>query len=745
MRIFLTLIFCFVFTVAVLGIIIKDVKFEGLVSVEESYLRGLVNEYLNVELNDKGVQDMLRKIFETGYFSSVSPELLFDGLSYILKVKVEENPKISGWRIDVKGPGLIEKSDLESVVTIEENKALNMTKVRESLQKIKSMYDSEGYFLIEVGGDLVEDVYVLKIVEYALWEIYFEGETEGIDVSKIRREMKIDTLKDFYTTPSFLRIFLKDIKRCYPTTSKISEVLSVLSKYVYFSPETSLDFEPIDIPQVKEPAVRMKIKVVQRKILSEPKNFDEIRFTGNVLVSSLELLKASKLSVGEVYSNVDVLKAMQLLTDLYAEKGFVGVTVQAKDLGKVLEFEVFEKYVEDVRLEGMTVTKSYVIKDLITFEKGEPLKKQDFYDTISALNRTQFFESVTAYPVVKEDPKSALVIVDIKEKERKFNLSGGVAWTPPTDGHQWYEGFAGQVSLSTINPFGYGESFSFEGELGFSTVKIDFSFSIRRPFDLPAILGSNISYQKTYASEDSTQSFDTFKVGGSFSTLRLSSHSFGVGTTYEYRSYLVTPAIEENTLILSTDYSYDTRNSVIFTTEGQYLSLGLQKAGLFGVLDDRDYWKATVDARFFLPIINDSLALGFRVFGTSLFLERYRNESMFDSAGVPETVYGEYIFFYGLNSVRGMPSTKAKAGALASAEIRYDLKSQTIPMYLVGFADVGGTGNSLFDLNINFTAGPELDLVVPMLGSLGFGVAYHFDGKWAWENFKTFFRFGSTF
>ncbi len=745
MKTFFTVVFCFIFAAFAFGIRVSSIRFEGLQTVEESYLKQLVSDYVNVELNDKGVQDMLRKIFDTGYFSSLTPNFVFDGVSYTLVVKLEENPKISDWRLDITGPGLVNKSDLESVVTVEKNKALNLNKVRESLQKIKSVYDSAGYFLIEVGGDLDKDVYVLKVVEYALWEVYFDGEIEGIDFSKIRKEMTVDTLKDFYTTPSFLRILLKDIKKCYPTTSKISEILSTLSKYVYFAPETSLDFEPVSIPGVKERAVRMKINVVQRKIIVQPKSFNEIRLAGNSLISSLELLRISKLVEGQVYSNSDILKAMQSITELYDQKGFVGVSVQAKDLGNVLEFQIFEKYVKDIRFDGMTLTKPYVIKDLLTFEKNEPLKKQDFYDTMSALNRTQFFESVSVYPVIQDDPRHATIVINVKEKERKFNLTGGVAWTPPASGLEWYQGFAGQVSLSTINPFGYGESFSFEGELGFSSAKLDFTFSIRRPFDIPAILGANVSYQKNYTVDSTAVTFDKFKVGGSFSTLRLFGHSLGFGTNYEYRFFPLTPPIQENTLILSASYSYDTRNNILFPTEGQYMSIGLDKSGLFGILDDRSYWKAILDARFFTPLLNNDIVLAFRVYGASLFFENYKYKNDFEAASVPESAYGEYILFHGVNSVRGLSAGRAKAGVLASAELRYDLKSQVLPMYLVGFVDAGGTGTSLSNVALNLTAGPELDVVIPMFGALSFGVAYHFDGNWAWENFKTFFRLGSTF
>ncbi|MFN3283858.1 MAG: POTRA domain-containing protein [Pseudothermotoga sp.] len=252
MRLLLTFLFLILLSCVMTAIVINDLAFTGLETVESSELIALVKDYLNVELTDQGVQELLRKVFDTGYFSTLEPKMISSGKGYILQINVQENPVVRGWRIDLVGPELIKKSDLESVVKLEKNKALSITKVRDSLQAIKEKFDEAGYFLIEVSGDLDKDTYVFKIIQYALWEVYFEGETDGLDFSKIRKEIKIDTLKDFYTTPGFLRILTKDIKRCYPTVENMSSVMSVLSKYVYFDKDTSINFEKMEVPGVNE-------------------------------------------------------------------------------------------------------------------------------------------------------------------------------------------------------------------------------------------------------------------------------------------------------------------------------------------------------------------------------------------------------------------------------------------------------------------------------------------------------------
>lgn len=729
MRLVLTFLFLILISCALSAVVISDLVFTGLETVESSELIAVARDYLNVELTDQGVQELLKKIFDTGYFSSLEPKMISSIKGYVLQINVQENPVVKGWRIDLVGPELVKKTDLESVVKLEKNKALSIAKVRDSLQAIKEKFDEAGYFLVEVSGDLDKDIYVFKITEYALWEIYFEGETQGIDFSKIRQQIKIDTLKDFYTTPGFLRILTKDIKRCYPTVENMSSVMSVLSKYVYFDKDTAINFEKMEVPGVDEKTAVLKINVVLKKIISDGKFYKDVEITGNKLVSTAELKNSLALKPGQIVYNVDILKSMQAIVDYYENKGYPMTYVLAKEQGDVLQFQVLEKYVSEVEFKGLEITKQYVISDLITFEKGEPLKKQDFYDTVSALNRTQFFESVSAYPVGTMDSTEVKVTIDIAEKKRKFDFTGGISWTPP-DG-PWYEGFMGEVTLGTTNPFGYGQSFSVTGKLGLTVKSISFDYSIRKPFELPATLGAVFSYE--YETSDSSIT-NIFKIGGNFTTLRSQGHAFGAGVTYEYRYYSYL-SDDEDTLILSGNYSYDTRNNAIFATNGQYLYLGLDKAGLFGILDDRDYWKARLDARFFVPVYEDLFSLAFRGFASSLFLEKYR------VSGTDQ----ETILFYGVNAVRGVESTEQKAGWLGSVELRYDLKSQTVPMYLLAFADIGGTGESLWKTGFNFTAGPELDIAIPMLGVIGFGVAYNFDGNWTFENFKPFFRFGAAF
>jgi len=275
---------------------------------------------------------------------------------------------------------------------------------------------------------------------------------------------------------------------------------------------------------------------------------------------------------------------------------------------------VKEKYVHDIQFKGLDYTKKYVIDDLITFFPNEALVEQDFYDTSSNLNRTQFFESVNVYPSGSIDATNVDIVVEVKEKEKKFMFGGGITWAPPPEGIEWYQ-----------------------------------------------FLYQNQTYDST--------STNIYSLGTNMTTLRIDGHAFGLGVSYENRA---TDSLRENTLILSANYSYDTRDSALFAMNGQYLLLGVEKAGLLGFLNDRDFWKLKGDLRVFVPIA-ENMALGFRGMSGAIMADSYK------PGAAPET-----IDYSGLNGVRGMEATSAKAVLLSSAEFRYNPESQTVPMYILG-------------------------------------------------------------
>lgn len=258
--------------VSSMAVYISDVKFEGLNVITPDFITQKVGKLFGEVTSDE-IQDYLKKIFDLGYFSSLTPSLEPSDVGYRLVVTLKENPTVSDWRIEVEGPGLVDRKEIEKLVKIEKGKPLNTNSLKETFEAIRNRYQEAGYFLVEINGSFENGTYRIVVKEYALWDIVFNGETDGLDIVSILSKAKIKTLRDYYASSPLVRFFTMSKKDFYPTLSEVNKLISVLNSYPFFSRETSVDFKKTTVKDIEEKnVVIMVINVVQRRIFEGEKN-----------------------------------------------------------------------------------------------------------------------------------------------------------------------------------------------------------------------------------------------------------------------------------------------------------------------------------------------------------------------------------------------------------------------------------------------------------------------------------------
>ncbi|RKX40005.1 MAG: outer membrane protein assembly factor, partial [Thermotogae bacterium] len=219
---------CLTFPFTITNVVVKGLETVPLTSVLERI------DYSG-DLTEKDVEEIARTIFDMGYFASVKPELIPGKEGYTLLITVKENPKVKDWKITIDGEGLLDVKDLEKLVTIEKGKALNVKRVQESLENIKKAYEEAGYIFIEVTGNMRKDTFEIIVEEYALWDVFINGEAAGIDISQIVKEANLNLLKDFYSASPLVRFFTMNKKKFYPRVSDINRFIQTLRLNAFFS------------------------------------------------------------------------------------------------------------------------------------------------------------------------------------------------------------------------------------------------------------------------------------------------------------------------------------------------------------------------------------------------------------------------------------------------------------------------------------------------------------------------------
>ncbi|WP_448374797.1 BamA/OMP85 family outer membrane protein [Fervidobacterium sp.] len=712
--------------------ILRDVQFEGLKTVQQEELKHLYAQYLGKDVNNYAAEDIVSSIDDTGYFDSITYDLQdIEGKENekILVIKVQENAPVSKVRFEVLGPGAIAKETLESSITLKEGKPFSFYKFWESIDNIAKIYTDAGYTVatpriqdksfafVYVLGKIDNSEVTFKVIEHVLSDVEFEVASDDqefrAEFENLKKQIMLPKYGDYESKNAILKIF-DSPKNYIPTLQKLQEFFQNLSKYVYL--------KIIDISVVEQesqiPSKKMIVTLTDNTLITQPIKLKGIRVKGNTVFSEKEL-------VGEIveatYTNFSILKKIQAVKDKYDKNGYyINLGLELVDDG-YLYVKVAETKVRNIKIVGNEVTKTYVFDDLIAVKPGDYFNRTQLQTTYIELKKLNFFKDVNIN-VEPTDSGDLDVVVTVIEKDKKFDFQGGVTWGPVKD-RPWYEGFAGLLSLSSINPFGYGESFSISLQKALLTTNLSLNFGIRKPAELPIIINSSIAFnQETQEGTTTTK----YTVSGGISTLKTPLGQVSLSGGYTDTTVSSETTLNTKTANVTGTYIYETLDNLFVPMSGYSLTLSgtkyipLSETGS----DAMSYF---VEATYHLPLSQNS-SIATRIY----------NAQVFQNSGAPVnfSLVGPY-------QVRGVKSEeKGTVLVLNNNEIRFKEPDQMF--YLSLFYDLGFIGNAYSFDNLKSSAGLELGLVVPMFGLIRVG--------WGLQTLPTFttnpnfyFIFGQTF
>jgi len=727
----LTVLFVFI-SITLHGFVLKDVKFEGLKTIQKNELTYAYSAYIGKDINMYAIEDIVSQLEELGYFEDIQyvlEDVPGKENEKILLIKVVENEPVSQVSLEITGPGIIAKETLQGSITLQEGKAFSFEKFWESINNIAKIYTDNGYIVatpksqdktfafVYISGRIDGSNVLFKVTEYVLYDVKFEIQSNDeqfkSEFQNIEKQLSLPKYKDYEVKAPLLRIF-DSPKNYVPTLQKFQEFFQNLSKYVYFKViDISTFEEEIDIP-----AKSLVITLTDNTIVNQPAQLKGIRTKGNTIFSEREL-------VGEVkegtYTNFEILKTIQKVKDKYDKSGYIVNLNLETDKEGYLYIVVSETKVRNVKITGNERTKTYVFDDLIAVKPGDYLNRNQLQVTYIELKKSNFFKDVNLNfePV---DNDSVDIVVNVLEKGKKFDFQGGITWGPVKD-KPWYEGFAGILSLSSTNPFGYGENFSISLQKALSTTNLSLNFGIRKPFEMPLSVSSSISFNQETQEGTTTTKWST---SAGISTLKMPIGQFSLTANYSETTTSSTTTLTTKTLALTGSYVYETLDNLYVPMKGYSFTFSGTK---YFPLSEQgsDAVSYFTEATYHLPL-SETVSLASRIY----------NAQVFQTAGAPVnfSLAGPY-------QVRGVKSEeKGTVLVLNNNEIRFKEPDQIF--YFSIFYDLGFIGQAYTFDNLKSSAGVELGLVLPMFGLVRFGVGLQILPTFS-PNFNTYFIFGQTF
>lgn len=712
-------------------VILKDVKIDGNLRVEEDGIRLHVKARAGDPFDPKVVEQDVKSIYRMGFFEDVKAELLPEA---VLVYSVKEKPYVR--EIKIQGNSQVGRDKIETALAVNPRTILDRTKVSEGIEKIKRLYGEQGYVNAEVdyaisvaeNNQAIITVDINEGNRLLIQRVSFEG----------NRAFSDGELKGLMATKE--QWFLSFItNRGVLERDALTNDLAILSSHYY-------DHGYID-HKIDDPVIirhRDGIEVVVRIDEGEQYRVGKVEIGGDLIEDPDQMLKKVKITTGQIFRGSRLREDITSLTDLYSNRGFAFAEVEpmtkVNPEEKNVDIALVVKqgppvYFNRVIIAGNNKTRDKVVRRELLAAEQELFSGRKVTQSRNALQRSGYFEDVQLTTKKTDQPDAVDLHVDVKEGTTgSFSIGGGFSSG---------DGVIFSTSISEKNLFGRGQGINASFSLGTSRQDFILSFSEPYLYDTPLALGVD-----AFNTNREFNDFDSRKTGFGISTSyplkRLELPFFGRrardprdetelayydqppslidymrgGMNYELTREKISNVDAEAsssikdekgtslTSSLTPTLTYDSRDHFFTPSEGAKSSLAMKFAGLGG---DSRFLKTDANARWYYSFLKDpnwggtyTVALG-GTLGYGLgFRERVN--------GKKNLPLFERYFPGGINSVRGFAerSLGPKDGedvvggdkqAILNAELLFPIMEQ-----------YGLRGVAFFDMGQAFSASEGFDL-----------------------------------
>ncbi len=488
-----------------------------------------------------------------------------------------------------------------------------------------------------------------------------------------------------------------------------------------------------------------------------------ISWEGNTIYKSEFLIERLDFLKGDVYDlekfnrNLRGNEKQTDIASLYLDNGYLTFNLKTQET-KVAEdsidilIQISEKNqfkIGKVDINGNDKTKDKVIRRELYSIPGDYFNRALMFRSLQQLANLQYFNVEKLYQegVDYQLVNDSTVDVAFKVEEKSSDyLNASI-------GYSGYYGFSGAVGITLTNfsitePFslGGGQVLSFNWQFGVGNYYRTFSLGFTEPwmFDSPTSFGFDVFDTRQQYIYDLRQSGGSLRLGR---RLKWPDDYFYVQASLRYQynnvlnggSYYREGKFQQYTLGLS--ISRKNIDNPIFPSIGSSVNLDAEISGGPFLPGDVDYYKISFKAEWYKRLFNSNRLvfyscadLGyikeleantpiqpfdyFYMGGNGLVIATTPLRGYDDRTVGPINIYGDV---YG-----GKVSTRY------TAELRFAVSLEPIPLYLLTFAEAGNVFPSLsttdpFELRRSLGVGARI--MINPIGLIGFDLGYGFDRK----------------
>jgi outer membrane protein insertion porin family len=581
------------------GAVITDITVEGTQRIETDTVRSYLSLSKGDAATEAKLNESLKALFATGFFNNV--DLSMQGSTLV--VKVEENPVIN--RVVFEGNNAVDTDDLMKEIQLRPRQVYTKTRVKSDTKRVLDVYRRSGRFAALVEPKIIN-------LEQNRVDLVFEvteGERTGVrrvnfignsvfDADDLRdaintRETawwRVFSSSDFYD-PDRLNYDRELLRRFYLNNGYPD--FRVLSAKAELAPDRKDFFITFTVEE------------------GDPYIFGKVDVTTSLRNVDVNALRDKITAIpGESYNSEKVEKSVALLTSTIGDLQYGFAQVQPKvqqnkekhtvDINFVIN-EGPRVFVQRIEIKGNTRTLDRVIRRQMKLSEGDPYLVSNVKKSEQSIRDLGFFEDVKVSQSEGTQPDQSIINVDVKEKSTgEISIGAGFSST---------DGALGDFSISERNLLGKGQNLRFGIQASARTQQYDISFT--EPYFLERDLAAGFDLFRVTRDNQDTSSFDEARNGGSLRMGYALAEETRQRWTYTLSQTEITNVpttasryVREQegktlTSMVGHELMYDKRDSKLNPTEGYYIRVNNDVAGLGG---DVQYLRNKLAGAYFIPV-----------------------------------------------------------------------------------------------------------------------------------------------
>ncbi len=585
--------------------LIKSVSVVGQKKIEKDAIINKIQSKPNTNLDTDVVKDDIKTLFSMGYFYNIIVEKKSAAGGINLIFKVVEKPTIE--KFILNGNEELDEEEITETVELKEFQILDHAKINLTLEKIEKLYEDKGYFLAQVKYKII------PVKKGETVNVQFDiVENDKVKVEKLtflgNKKLSATKLKSMMFTKeggffSFMgsggsfkqEAFDQDVRNLTAIYFNEGYIQAKISQpEVYITPDKK--------------AIYITIKIDE----GQQYTLGSVDFSGDMLFSEEELKEELQLKVGDVFATNKLQKDLKALQAKYGDLGYAYANpiprsrVNEKERIVDLTYDIDKGnkvYFGKFTVKGNAKTRDKVLRREMVIYEGELYNETKKRESLANLKRLGYFEKVD---FVANTPKGKFDVQDIEiqvEERSTGTIQVGA-------GYASVQGFVLNGQVNQINLFGKGQRLGLT--INWSKQEQLFNLNFTEPYLYDTEWEGGIDL---YRKKRDLPNYAEKRTGGGVRLGHPLAPYLRAIVGYKLDDTELSPnddilapelyPVETTNGITSAVTArlvYDKRNDRFLSTDGLFVDLGVEYAGVGG---DRKYTKGFFNLRYFQNLFWD--------------------------------------------------------------------------------------------------------------------------------------------